>query len=99
MVMGDDRSTIKELIDDINSDPRRGEEHENVLTTIKVDNVTNSILVQKNLTLNSVLPLGEILFLKDTANISKRCYRCGASLQRFPGGAHCALNEPRYLRH
>ncbi|HYK44353.1 MAG TPA: cyanophycin synthetase [Parafilimonas sp.] len=70
MVMGDDKSTIKELIDDTNNDPRRGEDHENVLTTIKVDNVTNSILVQKNLTLNSVLPLGEILFLKDTANIS-----------------------------
>src|SRR6185369_16542401 len=43
MVMGDDKSTIKELIDDTNNDPRRGEEHENVLTTIKVDNVTNSI--------------------------------------------------------
>jgi len=70
MVMGDDTSTIKELIDEINNDSRRGEDHENVLTTIKVDNVTNSILVQKNLTLNSVLPLGEILFLKDTANIS-----------------------------
>ena len=29
-----------------------------------------SILARKNLTLDSVLPDGEILFLKDTANLS-----------------------------
>src|SRR6266487_233648 len=70
MVIGDDKSTIKKLIDQTNTDPRRGEEHEKVLTTIKVDSTTNSILIEKNLTLNSVLPVGEILFLKDTANLS-----------------------------
>jgi cyanophycin synthetase len=70
MVMGDDKSTIQELIDKTNSDPRRGEGHEKILTTIKVDGATNSILVEKNLTLNSVLPFGEILYLKDTANLS-----------------------------
>ena len=70
MVIGDDKSTIQQLIEQTNSDPRRGEGHEKVLTTIKVDQQTNSILVEKNLTLNSVLPFGEILFLKDTANLS-----------------------------
>ncbi|HYF30491.1 MAG TPA: cyanophycin synthetase [Chitinophagaceae bacterium] len=70
MVVGDDRSTIEQLIVQTNSDPNRGEGHEKVLTTIKVDARTNSILVEKNLTLNSVLPFGEILFLKDTANLS-----------------------------
>lgn len=69
-VMGDDASTIKQLIDETNNDTRRGDDHEKVLTTIKVDRVTNSILVQKNLTLNSILPIGEILYLKDTANLS-----------------------------
>lgn len=70
MVVGDDTSTIQQLIDDVNNDPSRGEGHEKVLTTIKVDTHTNSILVEKNLTLNSVLPFGEILFLKNTANLS-----------------------------
>jgi cyanophycin synthetase len=70
MVIGDDHSTIAELIDKTNSDPNRGEGHEKILTKIKVDAQTNSILVEKNLTLNSVLPFGEILFLKDTANLS-----------------------------
>jgi len=70
MVIGDNASTIQELIDQTNNDPRRGDGHEKVLTTIKVDSITNSILIEKNLTLNSVLPVGEILFLKNTANLS-----------------------------
>lgn len=70
MVMGDGKSTIQQLINQVNTDPKRGEGHEKVLTAIKVDEITNNILSKKGLTLNAILPLGEILFLKDTANIS-----------------------------
>lgn len=70
MIMGDGESSIVALIDQVNADPARGEGHEKVMTTIKVDEITYGILKERNLTLDSVLPLGEILFLKDTANIS-----------------------------
>lgn len=70
MIMGDDASTILQLINETNNDIRRGEGHEKALTKIKIDTATQSILKSKNLTLDSVLPIGEILFLKDTANIS-----------------------------
>ncbi|MFL5752892.1 MAG: cyanophycin synthetase [Bacteroidia bacterium] len=70
MVMGDGVSSIGELIAQTNKDPLRGEGHEKVLTTIKVDKITEEILKAKNFTLQDVLPIGEILFLKDTANIS-----------------------------
>lgn len=70
MITGDGTSTIQQLIDKVNSDSRRGEGHEKVLTIIKIDAVTEYILAQKNLTLDSVLPQGEILILKDTANLS-----------------------------
>ncbi|MEO6903474.1 MAG: cyanophycin synthetase [Bacteroidia bacterium] len=70
MVMGDGKSTIQQLINQVNADPKRGDGHEKVLTTIKVDEITRNILAKKDLTLATVLPLGEILFLKDTANIS-----------------------------
>jgi len=69
-VMGDDHSTIQQLIDKVNSDVRRGEGHEKALTKIKIDAQTLSLLARKNLTPDSVLPDGEILFLKDTANLS-----------------------------
>ncbi|MCS6991865.1 MAG: cyanophycin synthetase [Chitinophagales bacterium] len=69
-VIGDGKSTIRQLIDQVNADPRRGYGHEKVLTAIKVDEFTLKILEEKNLTLDSVLPEGEELFLKPTANIS-----------------------------
>ncbi|HEX8514747.1 MAG TPA: cyanophycin synthetase [Bacteroidia bacterium] len=70
MVMGDGVSSINKLIEQTNSDPNRGEGHEKVMTKIIVDEVTQNILTEKNLTLESVLPMGQILLLKDTANIS-----------------------------
>ncbi len=70
MVTGDGKSTIQELIDIVNSDSRRGYGHEKVLTSIKVDDNTINILEEKNLTLNSILPAGEGLHLKSTANLS-----------------------------
>jgi cyanophycin synthetase len=36
-VVGDGKSTIEELVDEVNKDPRRGFGHENVLTQITID--------------------------------------------------------------
>jgi cyanophycin synthetase len=69
-VKGDGKSTIQQLIDETNKDPRRGYGHEKVLTQIDVDRQTENILKARNLTLESILPAGEILHLKTTANIS-----------------------------
>ncbi|MEJ8802656.1 cyanophycin synthetase [Pontibacter sp. H249] len=70
MVTGDGVSTIKQLIDKENQDPRRGVGHEKELTKIKIDKHTQNILKNLNLTTKSVLPAGEVLYLKSTANIS-----------------------------
>jgi cyanophycin synthetase len=70
MVIGDGSSTIQQLINEVNSDPRRGDGHEKVLTMIRVDAVTESLLEKNGLTLDSVLPIGKPLVLKDTANLS-----------------------------
>ena len=69
-VTGDGISSIEALIDETNSDPNRGEGHQKMLTKIQIDAATQSLLAAKQLTSDSVLPLGEILFLKDTANLS-----------------------------
>ncbi|HMT30368.1 MAG TPA: cyanophycin synthetase, partial [Bacteroidia bacterium] len=70
MVTGDGKSTIQQLIDSVNSDPRRGYGHEKVLTAIKVEETTLGILKEKELTLDSILPKGKELHLKATANLS-----------------------------
>lgn len=69
-VVGNGTSTIQELIDEVNKDPRRGYGHEKVLTAIKVDHHTEVILKEKGLTLDSVVPKDELLLLKPTANLS-----------------------------
>ena len=69
-VIGDGQSSIQELIDELNKDPRRGYGHENVLTRVTVDAATHKILNSKDLNLASILPMGEQLHLKDTANLS-----------------------------
>ncbi|RCH54524.1 cyanophycin synthetase [Mucilaginibacter hurinus] len=69
-VNGDGTSTIQQLINTENSDPRRGYGHEKVLTLITVDRDTLDLLDKKNYTLDSVPPQGEMVFLKSTANLS-----------------------------
>jgi cyanophycin synthetase len=69
-VTGDGKHTIQQLIDEVNKDPRRGYGHEKVLTAIKVDEMTLNILRDKGLELSDVLPAGETLYLKSTANLS-----------------------------
>lgn len=69
-VIGNGESTIQELIDKVNTDPRRGYGHENVLTQITINSLTKNIIAAKGYTPDSILPEGEMLLLKDTANLS-----------------------------
>jgi cyanophycin synthetase len=69
-VIGDGKSTVRELVDVVNSDPRRGYGHENVLTQITINDLTKSILKGEGYTEDSVIAEGEMLILKDTANLS-----------------------------
>jgi len=69
-VVGNGKLTVQELIDEVNKDPRRGYGHENVLTQITVNDLTKTIIKDAGYTLESVIPAGETLILKDTANLS-----------------------------
>ncbi|MGZ4037799.1 MAG: Mur ligase family protein, partial [Bacteroidia bacterium] len=69
-ITGDGTHTVAELIEITNRDPERGESAEHVLAPIYVDKVTEKILAEQQLHLQSVLPDNKVLYLKDTANIS-----------------------------
>ncbi len=69
-VVGDGKSTIEELVEEVNKDPRRGYGHEKVLTAITINNLTKTIISDAGYTADSVLKEGERLILKDTANLS-----------------------------
>ncbi|MEZ4857613.1 MAG: cyanophycin synthetase [Flavobacteriaceae bacterium] len=69
-IIGDGVSTIKQLVDKVNEDPRRGYGHENVLTQITINDLTKTIIAAKGYTEDSIIENGEKLILKDTANLS-----------------------------
>jgi cyanophycin synthetase len=69
-VVGNGKSTVQELIDETNRDPNRGEGHDNVLTKITVDRNSLTLLQRQGYTLDTVLPSGEICYLRATANLS-----------------------------
>lgn len=69
-VIGDGKSSVKELVEKVNADPRRGYGHEKVLTQIDINDLTLGILKENGLGIDSVIPDGEFLKLKDTANLS-----------------------------
>ncbi|MGA8259840.1 MAG: cyanophycin synthetase, partial [Arenicellales bacterium] len=69
-VTGDGESTLHELIERENLDPRRGVGHENLLTRIHLDEQTHRLIAQEGLTLESVIEKDRIVFLKSTANLS-----------------------------
>lgn len=69
-VVGDGRSTIEQLVEEVNAGPLRGKGHSNLLATIEIDDHTLKILQRNQLTLQSVPAKGVRVILKDTANLS-----------------------------
>lgn len=69
-VTGDGEHTIAQLVEMVNKDPRRGFGHENVLTTIKMDDHTLRLLEKDGLTPDAIPAPGEEIYLKSTANLS-----------------------------
>jgi cyanophycin synthetase len=69
-VTGNGINTIRELIDQVNRDPQRGDSHEKLLTKITIDAATIDLLDRQRLTLDCILPKGQQVCLKATANLS-----------------------------
>ncbi len=70
-IIGDGKSSIKELIQKINLDPLRGFGHEKALTQIEIDEMTERLLSLKGLSLGSIPVEKEMVYLKATANLSQ----------------------------
>ncbi len=69
-VIGDGRSTIAELVEETNRDPRRGEGHDNILTRIELDRTSYQLLERQGYTEHTILQKDEVCYLRATANLS-----------------------------
>lgn len=69
-VTGDGRSTVRELVERENQNPARGDDHENVLTRIRLDDAAAEELARQGVDFDSVLPAGRTVRLRGNANLS-----------------------------
>lgn len=69
-VVGDGEKTIEELVEIVNSDPRRGIGHEKVLTRLKFDEQAERLMKKSEYSSQTVLTKGEIFYLRSTGNLS-----------------------------
>jgi len=69
-VVGDGVRTIRELVELVNLDPRRGENHATVLSKIKLDPVSLSVLADQGYTSDSVPPAGTAVLVRRNGNLS-----------------------------
>ncbi len=69
-VLGDGHSTIRQLIDMVNRDPRRSDGHATVLSYIKLDPVALGVLAEQGYTPDSVPPAGVRVLIRRNGNLS-----------------------------
>ncbi|SFM16591.1 cyanophycin synthetase [Variovorax sp. OV329] len=69
-VIGDGMSTVRQLVDTVNLDPRRGEGHSTSLTKIRLDDIAIGRLESQGLKPDSVPGLGQRVVLRNNANLS-----------------------------
>ncbi len=69
-VVGDGERTIAQLVDKVNEDPRRGIGHEKVLTRLDLDAQAERLMGKAGHTADTVLPPGEVFYIRSTGNLS-----------------------------
>jgi len=69
-VVGDGRHSVRELVEIVNRDPRRGSGHGTALTKIRFDDIALAALAKQSLHADSVPDKGQRVTLRNNANLS-----------------------------
>ncbi|UVW27771.1 cyanophycin synthetase [Massilia sp. H6] len=69
-VVGDGVHTVRELVDEVNRDPRRGEGHSTSLTKIRFDDIALATLAASGMHADSTPAQGQRVVLRNNANLS-----------------------------
>ena len=70
IVVGDGVSSVRQLVDQVNLDPRRGNGHSTSLTKIRFDDIALASLANQGYVAESVPPKGKRVILRNNANLS-----------------------------
>ena len=70
LVIGNGKHSIRELVEKVNADPRRGTGHATSLTKIRFDEIAIATLEKQGFSAESVPPKGKRVILRNNANLS-----------------------------
>lgn len=96
-VVGDGKHTIAALVEITNNDPMRGEDHELPLTKIKMDEDAIQVLARQSLTLQSVPGRGNLVYLRENANLSTGGVAIDCTDEIHPDNARLAVRAANVL--
>jgi cyanophycin synthetase len=96
-VIGDGQSTIEQLVELTNADPRRGVGHEKVLTRIKIDEAAVQLLADQGYKLGDVPPAGEMVKLTLTGNMSTGGISIDRTFEAHPENVEIAEEAARMV--
>ncbi|WP_277668411.1 cyanophycin synthetase [Caproiciproducens galactitolivorans] len=97
MVVGDGKHTVRELVDLVNLDENRGEQHEKPLTKIKIDEISIRILENENLTVDSIPEQGRVVKLRANGNLSTGGTAIDCTDQIHPENAELAVRAAKSI--
>ncbi|MEK9953161.1 MAG: cyanophycin synthetase, partial [Curvibacter sp.] len=91
MVVGDGEHTIRQLVEEVNKDPRRGSGHATSLTKIRFDDIALGCLAGQGLDADAIPPKGRRVALRHNANLSTGGSATDVTDDVHPEVAHRAI--------
>jgi cyanophycin synthetase len=96
-VVGDGKHTVRELVDIVNSDPRRGIGHEKVLTRIAVNEAAELLVREQGYAMDRVPPKDERVKLALTGNMSTGGTSIDRTIEAHPDNVEIAEMAARVV--
>ena len=96
-VVGDGKSTITQLVDEVNSDPRRSDGHATALSKIKLDPIALGVLAEGGHNADSILNAGEVVLIRRNANLSTGGTAVDVTDEVHPDVAEQAIDAARVI--
>lgn len=96
-VVGDGKRTMRELVEEVNRDPRRGTGHATSLTRIRLDDIGLACLAGQGLTTESIPTKGRRVALRHNANLSTGGSATDVTDDVHPEVAHRAITAAKMV--
>lgn len=96
-VVGDGTHTVAQLVDLVNTDPRRGEHHATVLSKIKLDEIALAVVADQGHSPDSIPAAGETVLIRRNANLSTGGTAIDVTERVHPVVAACAVDAAKII--